>query len=299
MSIDPKALRSAFSRYMTGVTVVTGLTPEGARVGFTANSFTSVSLDPPLLLVCPGNHLSSFAAFQSTPRFGVSILAEGQEEISNLFASSKEDRFAQCDWTCPTGDIPLITGRAAGFVCDTHSSLPMGDHQLLIGQVAHFDQADVPGLGYGPDGYFSQGKERLAQAPGGGPITAGILLEQGPDIFLDTDMTPPLVAVAAGQSPLKALQAALDARQIEATPDVVYAVYDDAGLGRRIVFRGTVKTPPKDMRRLPIAALPNLQIKDAALQSLLARFAQEHATQSFGFYLGDQDSGDVMPMRER
>ena len=299
MSIDPKALRSAFSRYMTGVTVVTGLTPEGARVGFTANSFTSVSLDPPLLLVCPGNHLSSFAAFQSTPRFGVSILAEGQEEISNLFASSKEDRFAQCDWTCPTGDIPLITGRAAGFVCDTHSSLPMGDHQLLIGQVAHFDQADVPGLGYGPDGYFSQGKERLAQAPGGGPITAGILLEQGQDIFLDTDMTPPLVEVAAGQSPLKALQAALDARQIEATPDVVYAVYDDAGLGRRIVFRGPVKTPPKDMRRLPIAALPNLQIKDAALQSLLTRFAQEHATQSFGFYLGDQDSGDVMPMRER
>ena len=299
MSIDPKALRGAFSRFMTGVTVVTGLTPKGDPVGFTANSFTSVSLDPPLLLVCPGNHLSSFEVFQSATRFGVSILAEGQEEISNMFASSKEDRFAQCDWSCPMGDIPLITGRAAGFVCDTHSSLPMGDHQVLIGQIKYFDQADVPGLGYGPDGYFSQGKERLAQAPGGGPITAGILLEQGQDIFLDTDMTPPLVEVAAGQSPLKAMQAALDARQIEATPDVVYAVYDDAGLGRRIVFRGTVKGVPADMRRLPIAALPKLQIKDAALQSLLSRFAQEHATQRFGFYLGDQDSGDVMPMRER
>lgn len=299
MNIDPKALRGAFSRYMTGVTVVTGLSPEGEKVGFTANSFTSVSLDPPLLLVCPGNHLSSFAVFQAATKFGVSILAEGQEDVSNMFASSKGDRFAQCDWTCPTGDIPLITGRAAGFICDTHSSLPMGDHQILIGEIKHFDQADVPGLGYGPDGYFSQGKERLAQAPGGGPITAGILLEQGQDIFLDKDMTPPLVEVAAGQSPLKAMQAALDARGIKASPDVVYAVYDDAGLGRRIVFRGTVKRVPAEMRRLPIAALSTLQIKDAALQSLLTRFAQEHATQSFGFYLGDQDSGDVMPMRER
>ena len=299
MSLDPNALRSAFSRYMTGVTVVTGLTSDGERVGFTANSFTSVSLDPPLLLVCPGNHLSSFEAFQSATRFGVSILAEGQEEISNMFASSKEDRFAQCDWSCPMGDIPLITGRAAGFICDTHASLPMGDHQILVGRVKHFDQADVSGLGYGPDGYFSQGKERLAQAPGGGQITAGILLENGQDIFLEPDMTPPLVEVTAGQSPLKAMQAALEARNIKATPDVVYAVYDDAGLGRRIVFRGTVHNAPAGLRRLPIAALPKLQIKDAALQSLLCRFAQEHATQRFGFYLGDQESGDVMPMRER
>ena len=87
MSIDPKALRGAFSRFMTGVTVVTSLTPKGEPVGFTANSFASVSLDPPLLLVCPGNHLSSFEVFQSATRFGVSILAEGQEEISNMFAS--------------------------------------------------------------------------------------------------------------------------------------------------------------------------------------------------------------------
>ncbi len=299
MNLDPNALRSAFSRFMTGVTVVTTRTPEGEEVGFTANSFTSVSLNPPLLLVCPGNHLSSFDVFCRAKIFGVSVLAEGQEDVSNLFAASKEDRFAQCKWSAPHGGIPLITGRAAGFVCDRHAAVPMGDHVILIGQVVHFDQADRPGLGYGPDGYFSQGKERQAQAPGGGPITAGILLEQDGDIYLEADMAPPLIEVAPGQSPLNAMQEALQAQQIEATPDVVYAVYDDAGLGRRIVFRGTVTATPNGLQRVAIADLPGLALRDAALQSLLTRFAQEHATQSFGFYLGDQDSGDVMSMGER
>jgi hypothetical protein len=193
----------------------------------------------------------------------------------------------------------LITGRAAGFVCDTHSAVPAGDHVILIGKVSHFDAFDAPGLGYGPDGYFSQAKERLAQAARGGPISAGILLEQGQDIFLNDQLSPPLVKVPAGQSPLKALQAALNDWEIEATPDVVYAVYDDVGLGRRIVFRGTVTGKPKGMRRFKIADLPKLEMKDTALMSLLSRFAQEHQAQSFGLYLGDQDSGDIMPMSER
>ena len=81
--LDPERLRAAFARFMTGVTVVTARTAGGEPVGFTANSFTSVSLDPPLLLVCPGRHLSSFPIFEAAPHFGISILAEGQEEVSN------------------------------------------------------------------------------------------------------------------------------------------------------------------------------------------------------------------------
>ena len=96
--LDPRELRAAFGRYMTGVTVVTSRDARDDPVGFTANSFTSVSLDPPLLLVCPGRHVSSFAVFRTAPRFGVSILAEGQEEVSNLFAGGPGDRFSLCDW---------------------------------------------------------------------------------------------------------------------------------------------------------------------------------------------------------
>ena len=72
MTLDPKALRSAFGRFLTGVTVVTTRTPDGEAVGFTANSFTSVSLDPPLLLVCPGNHLSRRALSHDLPAMNAS-----------------------------------------------------------------------------------------------------------------------------------------------------------------------------------------------------------------------------------
>lgn len=76
---DPRDLRSAFGRFMTGVTVVTARAPDGTSVGFTANSFTSVSMDPPLLLVCPGKFLSSYQTFAECTDFAISILAEGQE----------------------------------------------------------------------------------------------------------------------------------------------------------------------------------------------------------------------------
>ena len=90
---DPRALRDAFGSFMTGVTVVTALGPDGNPVGFTANSFSSVSLDPPLLLVCPGKFLSSFEVFANCTHFAVNILAEGQEAGANTCASVKCDRF--------------------------------------------------------------------------------------------------------------------------------------------------------------------------------------------------------------
>ncbi|MEP0940380.1 MAG: flavin reductase family protein, partial [Rhizobiaceae bacterium] len=84
---DPRVLRDAFGAYMTGVTVVTARRADGVAVGFTANSFTSVSLDPPLLLVCPGKFLSSYETFASCTHFAVSVLAEGQKDIATVFAS--------------------------------------------------------------------------------------------------------------------------------------------------------------------------------------------------------------------
>jgi len=94
-TLDPRALRNAFGSFMTGVTVITSRDASGAPVGFTANSFTSVSLDPPLLLVCPGKFLSSYDAFTNCSHFAVNVLAEGQEEVSNTFAGYKGDRFAK------------------------------------------------------------------------------------------------------------------------------------------------------------------------------------------------------------
>ena len=299
MLTDVKMLRSAFGQFMTGVTVVTARDSAGEPVGFTANSFTSVSLDPPLLLVCPGHHLSSFDVFQSTTTFGVSVLSEGQEAVSNMFASSKEDRFAQSDWTASVEGIPLITGRAAGFVCKTFQMIPAGDHLVLIGEVVHFDTTDNAGLGYGPDGYFALGKERKAEARAKKQTHVSVLLDDGESLFLTENFDLPSVDVGPEESPLRAMNDALEKAGIHAKLSVVYAVYDKGSNTRRIVFRGHPTGALPMLKALPIDGISKSLTQDAALCSLLARFEGEHKAQSFGFYIGNEHAGDVLPAIER
>lgn len=156
--LDPRALRDAFGRFMTGVTVVTTLGEDGRPVGFTANSFSSVSLDPPLLLVCPGKFLSSYHAFLACDRFCVSVLSEDQKAAANTFAGFKGDRFAQVAHQPDRHGVPLLEGAVARFSCRTHQIVPAGDHALLIGEVTAFDQSDAAGLGYVGGQFFRPGQ---------------------------------------------------------------------------------------------------------------------------------------------
>lgn len=299
MMLDAKTLRRAFGRFMTGVTVVTTRDAAGAPVGFTANSFTSVSLDPPLVLVCPGTHLSSFETFRTAPRFGISVLAEGQEDVSNLFASATGDRFADCDWQAAWDAIPLIAGRSAGFVCDTHQVVEAGDHIVLIGRVRAFDDAGLAGLGYGAEGYFTRSQDRAGGPERPGPTRVSALLEDGARLYLTGDLDLPTIAAPSTNTPLNALVAGLAARGIRADLAGVYAVYDDAGPGRRIVFRGRVDGAPPGLTAWPISGAGRPPVPDPALQSLLARFSQEHSVQDFGFYIGTAEHGDVVPDNRR
>lgn len=157
--LDPRALRNAFGRFLTGVTVVTALRPDGEPVGFTANSFSSVSLDPPLLLVCPGRFLSSYQAFVSCERFCVSVLSEDQHAAANTFAGFKGNRFAQVPHVHDDHGVPMICGAVAQFSCRTHQVVPAGDHALLIGEVTAFDQTEAAGLGYVGGRFFRPGAE--------------------------------------------------------------------------------------------------------------------------------------------
>ena len=297
--MDATSLRAAFSRFLTGVTVVPARTATGEPVGFTASSFTSVSLYPPMVLVCPGNHLSSFDVFRATSRFGISILAEGQEDVSNVFASRRADRFSVCQWEDVAEGVPLITGRAAGFVCDTSSVVTAGDHIVLIGEVVFFDDAAHAGLGYGPDGYFTQSNERRAEAGDAAVTRASVLLDDGHRLYLTKTDDLPTVRVATGNSPLSTLEAELARLQIKADLSVVYAIYDEAGNGRRIVFRGRTKGPQAPLEAHDISELPGMHVGNTALRALLNRFAEEHRTQSFGLYVGDETAGDVLPAHHR
>ena len=138
-SIDPRALRDAFGCFMTGVTVVTTLDAAGAPQGFTANSFSSVSLDPPLLLVSLANSSRNLDSFAKGAGFAVNILAEGQKDISATFARPSEDRFASVYWRKGPVGNPLIAGVSAWFDCTLEQAIAAGDHTILIGRVGGFE----------------------------------------------------------------------------------------------------------------------------------------------------------------
>lgn len=132
--LDPRMLRDAFGAFATGVTIVTGRAPDGERVGLTANSFTSVSLEPPLLLVCPANTASALPALRASRRFAVNVLGVDSRAVAGQFARKGCDRFAVGDWSDWHG-VPVLAGAAAQFVCDFHAEHDGGDHRIVVGRI--------------------------------------------------------------------------------------------------------------------------------------------------------------------
>ena len=133
-------------RFTTGVTIVTCLDAEGQPVGLTANSFNSLSLDPPLLLWSLRSASPSMGAFEAAPRFAVNVLAEAQVELSRRFASRSEDRFADLAWAQGEHGSPVLAGCAAVFECELLSHQVAGDHRLFIGRVLACTESPSPPL---------------------------------------------------------------------------------------------------------------------------------------------------------
>ena len=132
----PQALRAALGRYATGVTLITCLDAEGAAVGLTANSFASLSLDPPLVLWSLRKASGSRAAFEVARHFAINVLAETQVDLSRRFASAAvPDKFAEGAWAPGLGGVPVLAGCAAVFECLADACHDIGDHLLLIGRV--------------------------------------------------------------------------------------------------------------------------------------------------------------------
>jgi flavin reductase (DIM6/NTAB) family NADH-FMN oxidoreductase RutF len=141
---DPRTLRDALGCFATGVTVVTCLDGDGRPVGLTANSFTSVSLDPPLLLVCIAKEAASAAALREAAHFAVNVLQRGQQPASIRFSTRDQDRFGATPWSTGEFGAPVLMESLGVFECSAHAVYEGGDHDILVGQVvkASFD----PGL---------------------------------------------------------------------------------------------------------------------------------------------------------
>ena len=138
---DPRTLRDALGCFATGVTVVTCLKPDGEPAGLTVNSFTSVSLDPPLLLVCLAKEAASAPALIEASHFAINVLQTGQRPASITFSTRGEDRFGTTPWACGEANAPILEDSLGVFECERFAVYDGGDHHILVGRVmkASFD----------------------------------------------------------------------------------------------------------------------------------------------------------------
>jgi flavin reductase (DIM6/NTAB) family NADH-FMN oxidoreductase RutF/DNA-binding IclR family transcriptional regulator len=153
--IDTAELRQVLSTFVTGVTVITTRDAQGMPQGVTANSFNSVSLEPPLVLWSQALHARSFAAFQGAERFAVNILAEDQIAVSTRFAKAGEDKFGPTATRPGLGGVPLIDGCSAHLECRRVAAHPAGDHMIFIGQVERIARTGRRPLAFGGGRYLS------------------------------------------------------------------------------------------------------------------------------------------------
>ena len=137
--LDSRELRNAFGSFATGVTIVATREADGTPRGLTANSFSSVSLEPPLLLVCIAKSALSLRVFREAPCFSVNILEHSQTEVSRIFASQIADKFDRVPWERGVSDVPLLHGSLARFSCETDRQIDAGDHAILLGKIVDFD----------------------------------------------------------------------------------------------------------------------------------------------------------------
>jgi flavin reductase (DIM6/NTAB) family NADH-FMN oxidoreductase RutF len=147
--LDPKELRRVMGHFATGVTIITTCGKDGAPYGLTANAFTSLSLDPPLCLVCVDRKAESFAHFYDSKVFTVNFLTVEQEALSSRFAKSGGDKFTGVETAPGHHGAPLIAGALAALECRITDTLAGGDHVIHVGRIEHFAVHDgIPLLFY-------------------------------------------------------------------------------------------------------------------------------------------------------
>lgn len=298
-AIDVRHFRDGLGCYPTGVTVVTTRDADGQPRGFTANSFTSVSLDPPLVSVCLAKTAHSHAVFSAAPAFAIHVLSEAQKPISSLFASKAADKFEQCQWRDGHSGVPLIQDSLATFECKAWQLVDAGDHTILIGEVVGLEHSPGRPLGYCRGAYVGYQEVAAVNASGSGNAHIHALIESNGGVMLLRQANgiyelpgASRLGSAAGNDGLYGI---LNALGLQATLDFVFSVYEDAQ-GPCVIYRGrapAVASGDTRMHQVALHDLAGLKVADEATASVLARYARERAEDSFGVYVGHADCGGV------
>ncbi|MBU9150885.1 flavin reductase [Burkholderia multivorans] len=299
-TINTRELRDAFGAFMTGVTIVTTARDDGQPLGFTANSFSSVSLDPALLLVSIAKTSSNFQTFSTAGHFAINILAEGQTELSNRFARPSENRFANVGWHLSAHRNPLIDDVSAWFDCTTHEVIDAGDHAIIIGKVEAFHSAGYAGLGYYRGGYFTPAKLSTEVIAGPKVVVSAIIARDDKVLMIRTaegKWTLPAKEIGR-EGADKALAELFRQYQPDASASFIYSVYNNTETHYQYISF-LCSAPDEAAAGGEFVSLDDLDadaFQDSALASMLQRYRKESQLKSYGLYFGDHSTGTVRPL---
>ncbi|MBN8629290.1 MAG: flavin reductase family protein [Rhodobacterales bacterium] len=294
-----KVLRQAFGSFATGITVVTACDRHGNPVGFTANSFASVSLDPPLLLVCPSLTSSNIETFRNAASFAVNVLGAHQEEISRRFAAPVDDRFAGLHWTKGPQGQPLLDDCAGWFACSRHQVIDAGDHLVLVGKVEDCGNMAHPPLLFHRGQYRQIASVPVQRQPLAGAATTirvGILALQNGKVLLqragaDSWEIPLGPARRLFGEARNACETDLAARGLSVTLTHPYSIYDDGEqCESRFLFLADLPPDadlPAGMALFDPGNLPLHQVRNIGMRDVLRRLAQERQRGRFGVFVGN------------
>lgn len=301
--------RHALSTFATGVTVVTTKDSAGQPRGFTANSFTSVSLAPPLILVCLSREGAACPVFSSSRHFCINVLAEHQQALSHQFAAPGGDRFAGVEWGEDSNGCPLLAGVISRFSCEKHEIHDGGDHVILVGRVLDYDFDSQSPLVYCGGSYVEFGLAQKAMEAASGSVLTRVsaIVDCDRSIPMQRDgetgrLSLPTASQVGNAGEPDSLIGKLAADGIEAAVPFVCSVYEDSGSRtHNIVYRGTADrvdaTSLQNFEMISLDRIPWDELIDTPLKMLLERYLEESERDAFGVYVGDAERGEVRTLR--
>ena len=297
-------LRQALGSFPTGVTVVSCLDKNKNPLGFTANSFTSVSLDPKLVSICIDKESFNIDSFSITKHFAISVLSENQQSISTIFATPNEDRFKNINWSTEETGSPIIANAVAWFDCNTQQVVDAGDHLILIGNIIAFDSTPKTPLMYLRGNYVNLGLEQkmlLAMENENTEIIVGAIIESNKKILLLEDKQNgflyfPSASRLGNTNDDESLLGLLNNLNISINEHYLFSVFEKAEDKTSLIYyRAQVKAGADTLGDsfYPFDAIPFDKLSDEASRIMLKRYIKERELNAFGIFVGKESEGKV------
>ena len=301
---NSRNLRQALGSFPTGVTVVACLDSNKKPLGFTANSFTSVSLDPQLISICIDKKSFNIDLFSVTKHFAVSVLSEDQQFISTTFASPSEDRFKEIRWESKKTKSPIISNSVGWFDCNTNQIINAGDHLILVGKVIAFDSSPKTPLMYLRGNYVNLGLEQkmlLAMENINTEIIVGAIIEWRKKVFLLKDQESGLLLFPSASrlghaNDDQSLLGVLKGLSISINEHYLFSVFENAEDKTSLIYyRAQVKEATEAIEGsfYDFDSIPFDQLSDEASRIMLKRYIKERELNAFGIFVGKESEGKV------